>query len=730
MPARVAANIPVPGRVGRRRPRRWAVAGLATICLSTLLVVAPAPRLASSQDLQVRTEHVRLGPRLADRARDVIGAAHAADGEGPELRSALDAAGRRASPRTSATYHALGITVPVAPDEPVLVRGRVDGTWTPWLELPFAPGEAPDQGTEGTSAGVHSEPVWLGDADAYELDAPATVDEVDVHLVDDGPASRELEVGSARAGAAGAPSILSRSAWGARPPRQHPTTTADLKLAIVHHSVNGNTYSAGQVPELLRSIQAYHQDVKGWKDIAYNFLVDRFGRVWEGRAGGTTNVVVGGHSQGFNTGAVGVVVLGDFRTAAVPSASVEAVAQVIAWKFAIHRVDPASTVPFTSAGSAKYPAGTTVTLPRIVGHRDVQATDCPGAQLHSKLGTIRARVAQLVPGYQQALAPLVLDPDFDGDGLVDPLQYHPGRTADVRWRATATGQFTRTATSVNGAYRPVVGDFDGNGRSDVLWHGTGSAMDPLWWSGPTGVSTQLLTVRGSYVPLAGDFDGNGVDDIFWYSTGPAPDSVWYFEADRSHVAIAARQDLVTGVPVVGDYDANGRDDIFWYGPGSASDSLWRSTGRTWTVSAPAVNGWYDPVALEATGDGRDDILWFAPASTTSYRWDFGTLGSHTSRALRTASLLGRPAVGDFDGDGLEDVLLAAAGGAADQVWYSTPTGIVARTVSVNGRYATTVGAMDAKVLTATDDVLFLSHTGDDYLWQGLPDRTFRSTRVG
>jgi len=695
-----------------------------------LFVLAPTPRFVSAQDLHVRTEHLRLGPRLAARSGDGIGAAHAADGEGPELRAALEAADRRASPQRSATYHALGITVPVAPDEPVLVRGRADGTWTPWLEVPFAPGEAPDRGAEGAPAGVHSEPVWLGDADAYEIDAPASLNEVDVHLVDDGPARRELAVGTASAGAAAAPSILARSAWGARPPRQHPSTTADLKLAIVHHSVNGNTYSAGQVPQLLRSIQAYHQDVNGWQDIAYNFVVDRFGRVWEGRAGGTTNVVVGGHSQGFNTGAVGVVVLGDFRTVTVPGASVEAVAQVIAWKFALHRVDPSSTVPFTSAGSAKHPAGTTVTLPRIIAHRDVQATDCPGAQLYGRLGTIRNRVAQLVPGYQATSSPLVLDPDINGDGLVDPLQYQPGRTADVQRRATSAGQFTRALTTVNGAYRPVVGDFDGNGRSDVLWHGTGSTPDSLWWSTPNGTSNQHLAVKGSYVPLSGDFDGNGVDDIFWYSTGPAPDSVWYFQADRSHVTVAARQDLITAIPLVGDFDANGRDDIFWYGPGSADDRLWLSTGRTWTVSAQSVNGWYEPVALEATGDGRDDILWFAPGSTPSFRWDFGTLGSHTSRALGTASLLGRPTVGDFDGDGFEDVLLVVAGGAADAVWYSTPTGIVAKTVTVNGRYVVTAGPMDTGAIPVTDDVLFLSPTGGDYLWQGLAGRRFRSTQVG
>ena len=713
----------------RCRPRRWAVAGLAATILSTIAVFAPTPTIVSAQEMEVRTERVTLVPRVADRSRDALGAVLEASDEGPELRDALAAPDRRTSPRQTAGYHAIGVTLPEPPDEPVLVRGRVDGTWTPWLELPFAPGEAPDLGSpELGDPGVHSEPLWMGGADAYELDAPTGVETIDVHLVADGPAHRQMVVQPSNAGAAGAPAILGRSAWGARPPRQHPTTTADLKLAIVHHSVNGNTYSSGQVPQLIRSIQAYHQDVQGWNDIAYNFVVDRFGRTWEGRAGGTTNVVVGGHSQGFNTGAVGVVALGDFRSAAAPAATVEAVAKVIAWKLALHRVDPASRVPYTSAGSAKYGAGTIVTLPRIVGHRDVQATDCPGGQLYNRLGTIRARVAQLVPEYQKGVMPTVLDLDIDGDGLLDPIQYHPGRTSDVQWRANGTS-LRQTAVRVDGAYRPVVGDFDGNGRDDVLWHGTGSAADWIWWHTPTGRVSQPISVAGSYVPIVGDFDGNGVDDVFWYGTGLVRDSVWYFDRDRSRRIGTIREDLITGVPLMGDFNADGRDDVFFYGPGSADDRMWRSTGRSWTVSRVPVNGWYNPVTLDANGDGQTDIMWVSAESSTSYRWTFGPSGTYSTTVLTTTAMTGRPVAGDFDGDGSDDVLIAAAGPARDAVWYSTPAGIAARTVSVNGSYAITAGPMDRRPLPDTDDVLFVS-SGADYLWRGLTGRSFQSVKVG
>src|SRR3546814_5540844 len=101
-------------------------------------------------------------------------------------------------------------------------------------------------------------------------------------------------------------SLLSRSQWGAREPSATPSIGADLKLAVVHHSVNSNSYSAAEVPSMLRSIQTYHMDVQGWNDIAYNFAVDRFGRTWEARAGGVTQTVIGGHAKGFNTYTTGV----------------------------------------------------------------------------------------------------------------------------------------------------------------------------------------------------------------------------------------------------------------------------------------------------------------------------------------------------------------------------------------------------------------------------------------
>ncbi len=706
---------------------------LAVISLTTLLVFVPAPHWATAEEVGVRTVHVPLARSTGDRSSQAVATEGLDATEAQQLLAARRDRSRLTTGVRSTAVRAIGVTAEEPPSGPVLVRGRVGGRWTPWFEVPFVSGEAPDvpSGVAPSEEPRQSQMVWLGEADAYEVDTPPSTRSVDVHEVVVEGTTRQLQV-SEVAGAAGAPSILTRASWGARPPTTTPSTTADLKVAVVHHTVSGNSYTAAQVPQMLRSVQAYHQDAQGYTDIAYNFVVDRFGRIWEGRAGGTTNVVLGGHSQGFNTGTVGVVALGDYRTAGVTPSMFESMARVIAWKLALHRVDPRSSVPFTSGGSAKYPEGTTVTLRRVIGHGDVQATSCPGTNLIARLPALRTRVAALVPSYQAGLGPVLVGPDVSGDQLTDPFEYRPGGGADVQWRASASGAFAKAGVPVSGTYRPATGDLDGNGFDDILWHGSGSTPDSIWWFGPGGRTTQALQVNGSYVPIVNDFDGDGTDDIFWYATGLAADSVWYSRADRQHRSVAVDEDLITGVPLTGDFNGDGRGDVFFYGPGSvASDRMWLSTGQSWSVTERTVNGRYLPAVHDIELDGRDEITWLNPGTTGSTRWAFSADGTSSSRPLSHPPVTGHPAVGDFNGDGREDVLFVAPGGAADAVWYSTPSGIDARSVSVNGTYAITAGRMDLPppTMPGTDDVLFVSN-GADHLWRGQADGTFRSTSVG
>jgi hypothetical protein len=103
---------------------------------------------------------------------------------------------------------------------------------------------------------------------------------------------------------AGTPAIVSRAAWGAEEEivRARPLIASTLKLAIVHHTAGTNSYTPAQSAAIVRGIEVYHVQGNGWNDIGYNFLVDRYGTVYEGRGGGIEKNVIGAHAGGFNAG--------------------------------------------------------------------------------------------------------------------------------------------------------------------------------------------------------------------------------------------------------------------------------------------------------------------------------------------------------------------------------------------------------------------------------------------
>ena len=172
-----------------------------------------------------------------------------------------------------------------------------------------------------------------------------------------------------------------------------------LRHALVHHTVTANDYAATAVPALLVGIQSYHIDTRGWDDIAYNFVVDRFGRIWQAREGDLYEPITGGHTTGLNTESVGVAVLGNFADQAAPQEVVDAVSRLLGWKLGIHGVDPLGSNLVRSTGGDYADTGDLVHVLNIAGHRDHQITACPGNYLYSRLGEIRIAAAELVPVY-------------------------------------------------------------------------------------------------------------------------------------------------------------------------------------------------------------------------------------------------------------------------------------------------------------------------------------------
>ena len=150
---------------------------------------------------------------------------------------------------------------------------------------------------------------------------------------------------------------------------------------------------------MLRAIYAFHRFVNGWDDIGYNFAVDLYGRIFEARAGGIDEPVVGAQAGGYNFSSTGVAVLGSFSSVAVSPAALAALQRLLAWKLSLHGVPAMGRVlvKVNPAGAAysRFPANAIVSLPRIAGHRDGDATECPGDRLYRELPAARRRVRAL-----------------------------------------------------------------------------------------------------------------------------------------------------------------------------------------------------------------------------------------------------------------------------------------------------------------------------------------------
>jgi hypothetical protein len=334
----------------------------------------------------------------------------------------LPASGATIELRRSADL--VGVEWRAPADASVWVRFRgADGGWSRWASAGEG-GHGPDGPSPAGS--IVGDPVWTGGSSAVQVRADRPLSGVRLLLVDVSGgvgAARErsrLAMGAALAPATpvlaagpGQPPIIARRAWAQRmaPPRVSPGY-GSVRMAFVHHTENPNGYGPAEVPAMLRAIWAYHRFARGWNDIGYNFVLDRFGRIFEARAGGIDEPVVGAQAGGYNLVSTGVAVLGSFAGTPISPAARDALERLLAWKLALHgrpamgrvsvRVNPAGAI------YSRYPAGARVSLPRIAGHRDGDSTDCPGDVLYGELPAIRRRVRTLA--HRPARATLALLP--------------------------------------------------------------------------------------------------------------------------------------------------------------------------------------------------------------------------------------------------------------------------------------------------------------------------------
>ena len=284
----------------------------------------------------------------------------------------------------------------VAPTDTAVRARQPDGGWSPWFELGAIDGADDADGVTTGGATTGSEPVHLGATSAVQLRGavPDPAATALVLITPDLSATPEPLAASA----VGRPAIITRAQWGADESLrcQQPAYADRVKATVVHHTGDGQAYTADQSAAIIRGIYYYHAKTLGWCDIGYNAIVDEAGRVFEGAAGGIDRAVIGAHAGGFNTGTVGVLMLGDYATRRPAAAEIDGVSRYLAWQSDLWDLDPSGSVSLTSGGGVytPYPAGQVVVKPQIMGHRDVDSTPCPGNVGYSVLPEIRDRTSR------------------------------------------------------------------------------------------------------------------------------------------------------------------------------------------------------------------------------------------------------------------------------------------------------------------------------------------------
>ncbi|MBL0748603.1 FG-GAP-like repeat-containing protein [Nocardioides baculatus] len=557
------------------------------------------------------------------------------------------------TPQTVAGFAAVGVTwrhgEDLEEDQIALqVRTRTGDEWSDWEDLEYHDEHGPDAGSaEAAGSRPGTEPTFVGEVDDVQVKAVAdgTVlpDDLSLALVDPGAArTSEVEKGadggstydddfaeqgsmvsgskdgislrSARTSKTVAqPTIFSRAQWGADESIRDKSALryGTINGGFVHHTVNANDYTEAQVPAILRSIYAYHVKSRGWSDIGYNFLVDRFGRIWEGRYGGIDKPVVGAHTLNYNQYSFAMSAIGNFDTVQPPDVMLRAYGQLFAWKLSLSGVDPAST-------SQKIGSGT---FQAINGHRDAGSTACPGKYLYAQLPLIRQYAAQAAPVTPVVVPIAVSAPDPQNNLDASPYpDLVVRRASDGRGMVIPTGGLTsfqkRTVIGKKGWNKVsevlVSPDLTGDGNADlVTLDRSGEARIRAGkGNGKFGKTVKKMSLRGySLLAAAGDVNGDGRNDLVARFKGRLTTLIATGRGGFDRKATRKGYGNYLQIIGAGDVNSDGRADLLLRTKKRLLLQTGYGTGRFAKPTKVAGSWRYNRyVAGDFNGDGRSDLV--------------------------------------------------------------------------------------------------------------------------
>ncbi len=514
------------------------------------------------------------------------------------------------------------------------------------------------------------------------------------------------------------PTIHLRSEWKARTPTEW-FESVTVQGAAVHHSAGTNDYLPSDVPAILRGIQNLHMDGREFWDIAYNFLIDRFGTIWEGRAGGIDAAPRGAHSHTFNPIVTGVCIMGNFQEEPVPPVAINSLVKLLAWKLTLHGA---------SAGGILLHEGT---WPAIIGHKDIpeSSTACPGKWLYALLPEIRARVraAQNLPA-----APFTTD--VTGDGTADVVSivgdkvvvHSSGQTtapaapfqgtvtvgefaidydlvtagpslvgatgADVLARQATTGYLVRLPLTSDGTLgEPVVvgdeagasyvmspGDVTGDGYADLVAADAQTGILVVQRGDGVGhVGAPVVAGKGlgslAAIAAAGDVDGDGTPDLALILADSGTLAFSYGDGNGGFgapVAVSTGWDGFDRIAQEGDVSGDGYGDLLVTDSGTGrtrtllgSDSGFLGAYEEWRAF---MTEWDAPMsAVDASGSSVPTLLALDPNGSTLVRpvpTSDARAGAAATSEFTARDVVSAAVVGDVDHNGFADVLTVGSDG--------------------------------------------------------------------
>jgi hypothetical protein len=351
-------------------------------CAGLAWLAAPA--------LSLRPYH----PKAVDFEQDLpalervaAGGAHEHASDGPRFRSAAIEAPKQ--------FDLVGIAGEMRPVE-IRVRDN-GGNWSEWIDV------------------TAETPLYTGGSDEVQVRADGFRPSGDLHYVNvsgtsGGLADRFLNgareaindafisVASTPIAEAVAPkpAFATRSVWGAdRTDGGGCIPTAaqafgQVRVAVIHHTVSATDYAPDEAPGIVLGICRFHVYGNGWNDIGYNALVDAYGQLYEGRAGGLRNPIVGAHTSGINSQATGLASIGTHETMPITPAARGTMVRYLAWKLGKHAAVPAKGTTTLLSGAIS---------PRIGGHQQFNPTSCPGTALMAQLPAVRKQTQKRIKKY-------------------------------------------------------------------------------------------------------------------------------------------------------------------------------------------------------------------------------------------------------------------------------------------------------------------------------------------